>query len=128
MSTPKKKVAGIVTVYHRGSHADVLLGKILDGYLQDGGPGPNLQLVSLYADQHPKGDLGPALAKKHGFRLCDSIEQALMLGTKGLAVDGVICVAEHGHYPVNTREQTLFPRRRFFEEVTGVFQKRGRSV
>jgi hypothetical protein len=128
MSPPKKKVAGIVTVYHRGTHADVLIGKILEGYLQDGGPGPNLQLVSLYVDQHPKGDLSPALAKKHGFKLCDSIEQALTLGGKGLAVDGVICVAEHGDYPSNAREQILYPRRRFFEEVAKVFQKCDRSV
>jgi hypothetical protein len=128
MTMPKKKVAGVVTVYRRGTHADVLLGKILEGYLHDGGAGPNLQLVSLYADQHPKDDLGPALAKKHGFKLCDTIEQALTLGTKGLAVDGVICVAEHGEYPSNAREQVLYPRRRFFEEVTKVFAKCGRSV
>jgi len=47
MRMPKKKVAGVVTVYHRGTHADVLIGKILDGYLHDGGARPNLQLVSL---------------------------------------------------------------------------------
>src|SRR5689334_13909722 len=65
--TMKKKIAGITTVYHRNSHADVILGKILEGYLQDGGPGPNLQLVSLYVDQHPeKGDLSGELANKHG--------------------------------------------------------------
>jgi hypothetical protein len=128
MSTPKKKVAGVVTVYHRASHADVLIGKILEGFLHDGGAGPNLQLVSLYVDQHPKGDLSPALAKKHGFKLCDTIEQALTLGGKELAVDGVICVGEHGDYPSNAKEQILYPRRRFFEAVTKVFQKCGRSV
>jgi hypothetical protein len=128
MCPPKKKVAAIVTVYTRGSHADVLIGKILEGYLQDGGSGPNLQLVSLYVDQHRKGDLSPALEKKHGFKLCDSIKQALTLGGNDLAVDGVICVGEHGDYPPNIKGQILYPRRRFFEEVTKVFQKYHRSV
>ena len=117
MSRPKKKVAGVVTVYYRGTHADVLIGKILDGYLHDGGAGPNLQLVSLYIDQDPKGDLSPALAKKHGFKLCGTIEQALTLGGKELAVDGVICVGEHGDYPSNAREQILYPRRRFLRQL-----------
>lgn len=128
MKTPKKKVAGIVTVFARNTHADVLLGKILEGYLHDGGAGPNLQLVSLYVDQRPVGDLSAGLAKKHGFKLCDTIEQALTLGGARLAVDGVICVGEHGDYPVNAREQTLYPRRRFFEEVTKTFAKCGQSV
>jgi hypothetical protein len=128
MTTPKKKVAAVVTVYRRGTHADVLIGKILEGYLHDGGAGPQLQLVSLYVDQHGPGDLGTDLAKKHGFKLCETIEQALTLGTGQLAVHGVICVAEHGDYPSNAKEQILYPRRRFFEEVTKVFTKCGRSV
>src|SRR5437016_481857 len=97
----RKKVAGVVTVYRKGSHADVILGKILEGYNQDGGPGPDLRLVSLYVDQKPKGDLSEELAKKHGFRLCGTIEEALTLGGKELAVDGVISVGEHGDYPTN---------------------------
>src|SRR5687767_14894044 len=33
-------VAGIVTEYRENSHADVILGKILEGFAQDGGAGP----------------------------------------------------------------------------------------
>ena len=101
-----KRVAGVVTIYRRNSHADVLLSKILQGWKEeDGGPGPNLKLVSLYVDQFPNDDLSVELAKKHGFRLCKSIPEALTLGTDQLAVDGVMSIGEHGDYPHNAKGQ-----------------------
>ena len=41
-----KNVAAIVTEYRKWSHADVIVTKILEGFNQDGGPGPNLRLLS----------------------------------------------------------------------------------
>src|SRR5262249_33906728 len=55
-----KKVAAIVTVYRKWSHADVILRNLLDGYPD--GTRPNLQLVSLYTDQVPEGDMSRDLA------------------------------------------------------------------
>jgi hypothetical protein len=118
-----KRVAGIVTIYRRNSHADVLLSKILQGWKEDGGPGPNLKLVSLYVDQFPNDDLSVDLAKQHGFRLCKSIPEALTLGTDKLAVDGVMSIGEHGDYPHNAKGQHLYPRRRFFEEISNTMEK-----
>ena len=123
-----KKVAALVTEYRRWAHADVILTKILRGYNHDGGPGPNLKLVSLYVDQFAVGDLSRALAKKHGFRLCDRPEDALTLGSARLAMDGVLCIGEHGNYPTNARGQILYPRRRFFEAAAGVFARSKTSV
>src|SRR4051812_48826489 len=123
-----KKVAAVVTEYRHWSHADVILGKVLDGYPPDVGGRPNLRLVSLYADQFPKNDMARDLAKKHGFPLYDSIAGALTLGGKALAVDGVICIGEHGKYPNNAKGQVLYPRRRFFEEVCKVFEASKKSV
>ncbi|MBI2477882.1 MAG: hypothetical protein HYV60_04325, partial [Planctomycetia bacterium] len=40
-------VAAVVTSYAENSHADVILGKILNGFDQQGGSGPDLKLVSL---------------------------------------------------------------------------------
>ena len=68
-----KKVAAIVTEYRHHSHADVIIGKLIEGYNYDGGAGPNLKLVSMYVDQFPPKDMSRPLAKKYGFRLYDSI-------------------------------------------------------
>ncbi|MFM9962644.1 MAG: hypothetical protein ACKV2Q_15645 [Planctomycetaceae bacterium] len=62
----KLPVAAVVTVYSRYSHADVIVGKVLEGWTQDGGIGPDLKLVSIYVDQVGDGDLSVPLAKKHG--------------------------------------------------------------
>ena len=64
----KLPVAAVVTTYSEISHADVIVGKILEGWRQKGGVGPDLELVSLYTDQVDSGDLSRGLAKKHGFR------------------------------------------------------------
>ncbi len=124
----KKKVAAVVTVYRKMSHADVLVGKILEGWEQDGGPGPDLELVSLYVDQYPAEDMAKGLAEKYGFKLCETIEQALTLGGQGIAVDGVLSIGEHGDYPWNDFGQHLYPRRRFFEEITDAMRKYKRVV
>jgi hypothetical protein len=126
--TRPRKVAAAVTVYTRHSHADVIVGKILEGFHHDGKAGPNLKLASLYVDQFPDKDLSRGLAKKHGFTIHPTIAGALTLGGKGLAVDGVLCIGEHGKYPTNARGQVLYPRRRFFAEVADVFARSKRSV
>ncbi|MFN9975890.1 MAG: hypothetical protein ACK58T_38960, partial [Phycisphaerae bacterium] len=79
-------VAAVVTEYRPDSHADVILGKILEGYDQKRGPGPALKLVSIFTDQVPEGDLSRALAEKYGFRIAKTIDEALTLGTNRLQV------------------------------------------
>ena len=128
MGNEPKRVAAIVTEYSRLSHADVIVGKILDGYNTDRQSFPNLRLVSMYVDQFPEGDMSRALAKQHNFMIYDTIAGAVTLGRKEVAVDGVLCIGEHGNYPRNERGQIMYPRRRFFEGVTDVFAKYRRSV
>lgn len=125
---PPKSVAGVITAYEQGLHSDVLLGKILDGWEQEGGPGPALRLASLYVDQFSPRDLARAQSKKHGVPIFETIEGALTLGGDQVAVDGVISIGEHGDYPYNKKGQHLYPRRRFFEQITDTFAKRGRVV
>ena len=125
----KLPVAGIATVYHRNSHADVILGKILEGYDQQGGHGPGLKLVSLYVDQVPQGDLSRKLAKKYNVPIFDSIEGAVTVGGNGIPVAGVLSIGEHGNYPYDANtHQHKYPRRRFFDAITAAFRKHGKVV
>jgi hypothetical protein len=123
-----KRVAAIVTEYRKWSHADVIVGKILEGYNYDGKDGPNMRVVSMYVDQFPERDMSRDLAKKFKFTIYKNIADSITLGKQGVNVDGVLCIGEHGRYPTNDRGQILYPRRRFFEEVTNVFAQYKRSV
>ena len=122
----KLPVAAVITEYRTNSHADVIVGKILEGFKQDGGPGPDLQVISMYTDQVPERDLSRDLAKKYGFRLTETIEEAV---TADKRIAGVLSIGEHGNYPY-TRDtnQHMYPRRRFFDQITAAFQKSGRVV
>jgi len=125
----KLPVAGVVTEYRTNSHADVICGKILEGFQQDGGPGPDLELVSLYTDQVPQGDLSREMARKHGFRIASTIEEAITLGTSTVQVAGVLSIGEHGNYPSTPdTHQQMYPRKRFFDEIIATFKKCGRVV
>ncbi|MFN7803894.1 MAG: hypothetical protein ACK5TO_07765 [Planctomycetaceae bacterium] len=122
-------VAVVGTVYTKNSHADVLAGKILEGWQQDGGAGPGLRVVSLWVDQAPEGELSRGLAEKHGFRWCQSIDEALTLGTDHLQVAGVLSIGEHGNYPYTSdTQQHQYPRRRFLEGIAATFRRVGQSV
>ena len=125
---PPKRIAAIITEYRFNSHADVILGKILEGFRHDGGPKPNLQLVSLYVDQFCADDLSRDMSRKHRFPIVPDIREALTLGTGKLAVDGVVVIGEHGDYPNNERGQKLYPRRKWITAIAAEFERLGQVV
>lgn len=124
-----KKIAAIITAYYPWSHADVIVSKFLQGIPTDDDMlTPQVEIVSFYLDQIHERDVGQELARQHNVPIYPSIVQALTLGGKELAVDGVLIVGEHGDYAWNEKEQHLYPRRFFLEQVCGVFAQSGRSV
>jgi hypothetical protein len=128
-SAPRKKIAAIVTTYFLRSHADNLVTRFLEGYwIGERFYPPPCDVVSLYMHQRHPADVGERLAAAYGFPVVRSIRDALTLGTGKLAVDGVLMVAEHGDYPSNDRQQQLYPRFEFFQQVVDCFKASGRSV
>jgi hypothetical protein len=125
-----KRLAVVSTVWHYLSHTYHIAGRFLDGYLKgDEYHFPEFGVASAYVEQvKPGQDLSRELAKEHGFRLSETITDALTLGTGKLAVDGVLLIAEHGDYPYNAKGQKLYPRYEYFREIAAVFEKSGRSV
>ena len=128
-SPTPKRIAAIVTEYRHNSHADVIVGRLVESHTLDGkGEFPNLKLASLYTDQVPSNDTSRALMKQHDIPIYDKIEDALTLGTGKLAVDGVLLVAEHGKYLKNETGNVIWPKRRMFEAITKVFRDSKASV
>ena len=125
----RKKIAAIITEYRPGSHADVIVGKYLQGFPTDEGfLQPRVDLAGIYIDQFPEEDMGRELAEAHGVPVYRSIVRALGLGEEQLAVDGVLLIGEHGDYAWNEKEQHLFPRKYFMEQICGVMSTSGRAV
>jgi hypothetical protein len=125
----RRKIALIGTEVRRLSHAQHFIDRFLLGYAWNGGwRRPEVDLVSLYIDQFPEGDLARATAKRHKVPIHATIADALTLGSSKLAVDGVVLIGEHGDYPRNEIGQKLYPRFKFFKEVMKVFEASGRSV
>ncbi|RUL88262.1 hypothetical protein [Tautonia sociabilis] len=125
----RKKIALIGTESRTHSHAQHFIDRFLVGYAWHGGwYTPEVELVSLYIDQFPEGDLARGQSERHGVPIHPTIAEALTLGTGELAVDGVVIIGEHGDYPKTEIGQTLYPRYEFFKQVVEVFEGSGRSV
>ncbi len=125
----RKKIAAIITEYRPNSHADVIVTKFLKGFPTDGGlVQPRVEIVSMYVDQFPENDLSREIAAAHNVPIYPSIVKALALGGSELAVDGVLLIGEHGDYAWNEKDQQLYPRKYFMEQICGVFSTSGRAV
>lgn len=125
----QKRIAAIITEYRPNSHADVIVTKFLKGFPTDDGliP-PRVAVASLYVDQFAENDLSRSMAEAHGVPIFPSIVKALTLGGRELAVDGVLLIGEHGDYAWNEKEQQLYPRKYFMEQICGVMATSGRAV
>ena len=120
----KKRVAAIVTEYRYNSHAEVILGRLLGGFNYH----PSIEVVSLYTDQVPSNDMSRIEAARCGIPIYLTIGDAIRASHCKEPIDGVIIIGEHGDYPVNEKEQMMYPRRRFLEETIVALDELGLRV
>lgn len=121
-------VAAVITEWRPRSHADVILSRILEPKAWGHTKPFRLKLAAVYADQFPATDICRSLCARHGVPIFPTVTGAIGVGTKGVPVDGVILVGEHGAYATNARDQKLYPRRRLFDDVVHAFRILGRRV
>ena len=69
-----------------------------------------------------------AISKQFDIPAFKTIEGALCLGGKKLAVDAVLIIGEHGNYPRNEFGQKLYPRYEFFKQTVDVYKKDDRTA
>ena len=124
-----KRIAAIVTECRPNSHAEVIIGKYLEGYNRDNRePFPRSKIVSMFTEQVPENDMSREFSKKYNVPVFRTVADALTLEGDQLAVDGVLLIGEHGDYPFNDKEQKLYPRFEMFLKITDVFREYKKSV
>ncbi|MBW8749680.1 MAG: hypothetical protein JF584_19420, partial [Acidobacteria bacterium] len=111
------------------SHADWIVNKLLDGYWWQGAHTPSqVDVVSVYIHQFDTSLLGQKVCKAKNIPIFKTPGEAVTLGGKDLAVDGVVIVAEHGNYPTDLKGHWLLPRWWIYQQVIKVFEQSNRSV
>ena len=129
----RPRVAVIYSACYHRSHAHVILENFLTPYLFNGKvTQPSVDVASIYADQR-RGtatwpDLTDDIARLFKIPVHKTIADALTLGGKDLAVDGVVSIGEHGDYPTNRFGVREYPRKRFFDAIVDVMRRSNRFV
>ncbi len=101
----------------------MFVSRLLDGYRLNGQwHAPRLQTVSFYVDQFPFNDMAREQAAEYGIRICSSVTEAID------GADGIAVIGEHGSYARTPRGNFMYPRKRYFDEITRHFESRGRVV
>jgi hypothetical protein len=125
----RPKVAAIITHFTHRSHAHVILENFLEHYYFNGVlTDPGVDIVSMYVDQMPAGDMSRTVSDEYDIPIYKTIAEALTVGEKELAVDAVLSIGEHGDYPHNEFGQHMYPRKRFFDEIVAVMKRSNRFV
>lgn len=129
-NTRRPRLAILTTTFYKSAHVQHIADRLLEGYGWNGRHHrPYMDLVSLYVDQlHPNDLSRERAARFPNLEIYPTIADALTLGGSELAVDGVLLIAEQGDYPMNEKEQQLYPRYPFFKQMAAVFRACGRSV
>jgi hypothetical protein len=114
-----KRVAAIVTEYRFNSHADVILGRLLGDFDYR----PQVEVVSVYTDQVPAGDMSREEAGRCGVPIYPTVEEAIKKPFAEGGLDGIIIIGEHGDYPEDEKRRKHYPRRRLLDETLKVLDE-----
>ncbi|MCS5574779.1 MAG: hypothetical protein NZ789_17770, partial [Pseudomonadales bacterium] len=127
---PKRpRVAVVFTEFTYRSHAHVLLENFLQPFYFNGQvTDPGVDVVSFYGDQFPDSEMSRQVSKDYNIPIYDSIDKTLCCGGKEMAVDAVLSIGEHGSYPKTKLGQTMYPRKRFFDEIVAVMKRSKKFV
>src|SRR3989442_11220590 len=97
--TARPKTAVVFTELRHRSHAYNFLVNLMGTYLFRGQRiDPGVDVVGFYADQFPNGDMAREASRRFSVPLFKTIEEALCLGGKALAVDAILLIGGHGDY------------------------------
>jgi hypothetical protein len=127
-----KRIAFIVDSWYPRSHADVIGMRFLEGYrVGDRTYRSPLSVASVFADSPRPNDQTRALATKYGFRVAESIAEALLENPRSarprLAVEGVL-IATREDLPRSGQTQSSKPRVQVMREVLRVLDQAGARV
>ncbi|NDC63980.1 MAG: hypothetical protein EBZ59_08380 [Planctomycetia bacterium] len=127
---PLPKIAVITTYYGKpGCHANELATRFFAGFpCGERLVRPRVQVASLFIEQPEAGGIGEVIAAKMGVPVYPTITEALTLGGKKLAVDGVLYVGQHGSFLTSRLGARMYPHLAHLDEVFRVFEASGRAV
>ncbi len=92
----RPRIAALTTIYHKYSHSQHIVDRFLEGYGWEGQHHqPEFDVVSLYVEQVGENDLSRERARRYPqMKIYPTIADALTLGGRKLAVDGVLLIGE----------------------------------
>ncbi|MBT8159710.1 MULTISPECIES: hypothetical protein [Arthrobacter] len=130
----RPRFAAVVNEYWSGSHADLVLGRLHEGYELLWTPSePLCELASLHVLDPGPADLGAQRIGQWGVRAAGSLGDALSATGAGIDVDGVVLIAERN--PRSGRPEEFDRRGRpqdrryeMFMQVAAECERSGRPV
>jgi len=126
---PRPRIAAIFTELRFRSHAYNFLVNLMGKCLFRGQwIDPGVDVVVLYADQFPMGDMARDASQRFKVPLFKTIDEALCVGGKSLSVDAVLLIGEHGDYPANELGQRMYPRKQFFDAIVATMRRSARFI
>lgn len=130
----RPRFAAVVNEFWSGSHADLIVGRLHDGYEVLWTPtDPLCELASLYVLDPGPTDLGASRTQEWGLGSAGSLAEALSAQGTGVDVDGVVLIAERN--PRSGRPEEFDGRGRpkdrrheMFMQVAAECERSGRRV